>query len=326
LAPTSKTIQSSPREEANLKKKDEIDEIDELDNEPVLERPRLSLQIDDDTGEDGEESPDIPPPRLSLAFEEEDITQRSVEYPRRALSEQERRRFSRMSFGDVRLSENFGDLSRMDGISEGRDNTITLQQVNDDEGLEDTTVEQGTFDAGGETEDLRRFNLEFNFPTPTAPGPEDTDLVRANDDEGFMLDAEDMQPDMGSSPSTGGDAAAGFGFDIHMSDRGSETEALGIVGGGLHDEPLEHGRKGQKISKHGIPVPNLPSGVVKKLAMRFARTGTGAKLKIKKDVLAAIDQASSWFFEQAGEDLATYSKHAKRKIINESDVITLMRR
>ena len=148
MAPTSKTIQSSPREEVEPEKRDGIDEIDELDNEPVPERPRLSLPIDDDTGENGEESPDIPPPRLSLAFEEEDITQRSVEYPRRALSEQDRMRFSRVSFGDVRLSENFGDLSRIGGISEGEDNTITLQQVNDDEGLEDTTIEQGAFDAG----------------------------------------------------------------------------------------------------------------------------------------------------------------------------------
>lgn len=141
-----------------------------------------------------------------------------------------------------------------------------------------------------------------------------------------MLDAEDTQPDMGSSPSSGGAAAASFGFDIHMSDRGSEAEALSIVGGGLRSEPPEHVRKGQKTSKHGIPVPNLPSGVIKKLAMRFARTGAGAKLNIRKDVLTAIDQASSWFFEQAGEDLATYSTHARRKIINESDVITLMRR
>lgn len=60
--------------------------------------------------------------------------------------------------------------------------------------------------------------------------------------------------------------------------------------------------------------------------MRFARTGPGAKTKINKEALAAIEQASEWFFEQASEDLATYAKHAGRKTIDESDVMTLMRR
>lgn len=73
-------------------------------------------------------------------------------------------------------------------------------------------------------------------------------------------------------------------------------------------------------------MPLLPSGVVKRLATRFARTSTGAKTKISKDTLAAIEQASEWFFEQASQDLATYAKHAGRKTIDESDVMTLMRR
>lgn len=66
--------------------------------------------------------------------------------------------------------------------------------------------------------------------------------------------------------------------------------------------------------------------MVKKLALRYARAGTGGKTKISKETLAAIEQASEWFFEQASEDLAVYSKHAGRKTIDESDVITLMRR
>jgi hypothetical protein len=107
----------------------------------------LSLPIDD-VGEDGEGSPDIPPPRLSLALDDEDITQRSVEYPREAAGEQERTKQLRVSFGDVRLSENFGDLSRLDGVSEGGDNTTILQHGDEDQILEDTTISQGGFDAG----------------------------------------------------------------------------------------------------------------------------------------------------------------------------------
>lgn len=73
-------------------------------------------------------------------------------------------------------------------------------------------------------------------------------------------------------------------------------------------------------------MPNLPSGIVKKLAARYARTGSKGKTKISKDVLAAVEQASEWYFEQASDDLATYSKHAGRKTIDETDVMTLMRR
>jgi histone H3/H4 len=70
----------------------------------------------------------------------------------------------------------------------------------------------------------------------------------------------------------------------------------------------------------------LPAGIVKKLASQFARTGAGSKTKINKAALAAIEQASSWYFEQVSQDLAAYSKHAGRKTIDESDVTTLMRR
>ena len=84
-------------------------------------------------------------------------------------------------------------------------------------------------------------------------------------------------------------------------------------------------KKKLKISKYGIQYPSLPLGVVKKLATKFARTG-GNKSKISKDTLDAILQASDWFFEQVGDDLAAYSKHAGRKTIDESDVLTLMKR
>jgi histone H3/H4 len=66
--------------------------------------------------------------------------------------------------------------------------------------------------------------------------------------------------------------------------------------------------------------------VVKRLAARFARAGSAKKAKISKEALAAVEQASEWFFEQASEDLATYAKHAGRRTIDESDVMTLMRR
>ena len=85
-------------------------------------------------------------------------------------------------------------------------------------------------------------------------------------------------------------------------------------------------KKKIKISKHGIQYPSLPLGVVKKLATTYVRMSGNSKPKIRKDTLDAIMQASDWFFEQVSEDLGAYSKHAGRKTIDESDVVTLMKR
>lgn len=140
----------------------------------------------------------------------------------------------------------------------------------------------------------------------------------------------DVQPDVDNDgPSSSDDAADGFGLNLNLSPRVALSESPGIVGGGLRDEEEDYpepGAKKKKISRHGIPVPNMPAGVVRKLATRFARARAGSKAKINKATLDAIEQASSWFFEQMSEDLAAYSKHAGRKTIDESDVMTLMRR
>jgi len=85
-------------------------------------------------------------------------------------------------------------------------------------------------------------------------------------------------------------------------------------------------KKKVKLSKHGIAYPSLPAGVVKKLATTYARTGGNSKAKISKDTLDAIMQATDWFFAQVSDDLGTYAQHAGRKTIDESDVVTLMKR
>lgn len=175
----------------------------------------------------------------------------------------------------------------------------------------------------GETEDLGRFQFDLDFPSPNAAAVEEPEI----DIEGFQLSAADVEPMAGLVPSDNGDDAAGadWGLGMNFPLAASPSASPGIVGGGLRgeDHPTK-GPKEKKISRHGIPVPNLPAGVVKKLATRFARTGS--KTKISKATLAAIEQASSWYFEQVSQDLSVYSKHAGRKTIDESDVTALMRR
>jgi histone H3/H4 len=150
-----------------------------------------------------------------------------------------------------------------------------------------------------------------------------------NDDEGFELPPVDLAQDtapMSDDSDDVGVTAGEFGLDLDMPSRVSLSESPGIVGGGLREDTVVIQGKQKKLSRHGIPVPNMPSGVIRKLATRFAPARVGPKTKINKATLAAIEQASSWYFEQVAEDLATYSKHAGRKTIDESDVTTLMRR
>lgn len=155
LAPVSKPIQSSPQEERRSSSPEESaseveDETIVLDKEPLPERPRLSLPIEAESGTSEDGSPDMPPPRLSLLLDEDDITQRSVEYPRRAISEQDRQRLERMSFGNVRMSENFGDLTQLDAFSEPGDNTTVFPQDDeaDEAGIEQSQLDEAAFDAG----------------------------------------------------------------------------------------------------------------------------------------------------------------------------------
>lgn len=145
-----------------------------------------------------------------------------------------------------------------------------------------------------------------------------------NDNEEFVLNVMDVQPSA-DFLSSEDDATGTFGLNVRTPDQLSDSRTTGVVRR-LQDEPALRGRKLQKLSRHKIPVPNLPYGVIKRLATRYARVGAGAKTKINKETLVAIEQATEWFFEQASEDLATYSRHAGRKTIDESDVLTLMKR
>ena len=210
----------------------------------------------------------------------------------------------------------------------------------------------------GETEDLGRFNIEFNFPSPRAPSPVENPMEEEPTQEVFELPTGnvDVQQDLDFG---GGDAmpsddddddnadeTGGLGLEVNITperpeailheevDIGSEQPGAesptipGILGGGLREEdhPSEPGKKRQKLSRHGIPLPAIPSGVVRRVAGRFAKARAGSKTRINKPALNAFEQATSWFFEQMSEDLEAYSKHAGRKTIDESDVVTLMKR
>jgi histone H3/H4 len=85
-------------------------------------------------------------------------------------------------------------------------------------------------------------------------------------------------------------------------------------------------RKKNRISRHGIEYPSLPPAFVKRVAQTALQSSGLSNPRISADTLTALTQASDWFFEQLGDDLGAYANHAKRKTVEESDVVTLMRR
>ena len=115
------------------------DEIDELDNEPEIERPRLSLPFQGAGDDASDETSPKSPPRLSLPFNEEDLT---IEYPRRALPDRDRERLSMLSPGVGRFSD-FGE-TRLQSDSEDGDETGVISE----HAGEDTMMSGGDFDRG----------------------------------------------------------------------------------------------------------------------------------------------------------------------------------
>jgi histone H3/H4 len=80
-----------------------------------------------------------------------------------------------------------------------------------------------------------------------------------------------------------------------------------------------------RISRRGQEYPSFPAAPVKKLALGFMKS-QGSKAQLNKDTLTALVKVTDDFFEQIGIDLAAYAQHGGRKMIEESDVIALMKR
>jgi histone H3/H4 len=83
--------------------------------------------------------------------------------------------------------------------------------------------------------------------------------------------------------------------------------------------------KEPRISQRGLEYPSFPVAPVKKLALGFMKS-QGSKVSLSKETLTALVKVTDDFFEQVGIDLAAYAQHGGRRMIEESDVIALMKR
>lgn len=103
------------------------------------------MRIDEE--EDEDDGFYMPPPRLSMPLEDDDNqTHRSIELPRRAVSERPYGKASRSSFESLRSSDRFADLNELglDAYSDERGNDSFTQPefgYGDNEiGLEEQTA------------------------------------------------------------------------------------------------------------------------------------------------------------------------------------------
>jgi histone H3/H4 len=184
--------------------------------------------------------------------------------------------------------------------------------------------------ASGRTSDIRPerafeddTELTFVLPVPqrdSLSGRPSIGNRELNEDEEEQDDEVSLVEEVYEHESENADAEGDVSMQVPMH---LETEKARP--GRKKGQPIK--KRAIKVSRYGIQYNSLPVGVVKKMATTFLRTSGFSKANLNKDTLEAIMQASDWFFEQVSEDLGTYAEHAgRKKTIDETDVITLMKR
>jgi histone H3/H4 len=330
---------------------------------------------------DDDDSVHEAPPRQSLLLNlPDDVdngTVQSLEFGRRALSE-DPRMMGRLSgrFSDMNELEMDGEEYEVDGAFVNRRRTMNQDDLLDqiiEEGLDDVTAEMLTGQRGGrpsdanlgvfgETDDENEEpTFRFNIP-PRMQVPAEEEAVEEEEEERegttniayetIYEDDEAEEAQAGVEIEQGEETAA-VAIDnddnangYHITEWESEPELdedadvqvyreeASAIDRSLQTQtpertatqkPTGRQRKALNISRFGHEYPSFPAATVKKLAMGFAKS-QGSKTKISKDTLDALVQSSDFFFEQIGEDLAAYAQHGGRKMIEESDVIALMKR
>ncbi|KAH7308448.1 centromere kinetochore component CENP-T-domain-containing protein [Stachybotrys elegans] len=336
LAPHSKRIvsSSSPREGTSSSIAPIMEEED--DDELPIDRPRLSLPIDDDDDDDDD---DLQPP-LSSGLENDNLTVQSIELPRRFISEPPDSRLSRGSFGSVGVSDYFEQNEHSEEIGQHSDffpglfDNLQAQIAANEGGYERMDDITQRTNLGRESDFGLQMPVEVDEQTTfllSEPAPEltHTSLVAESPvAEAHAENAQDTEPLIAFADDDDDDDNHG-GFEEmdgqmeDVEDNDAEEDATAVDRGARASQAR---KKQKKVSRLGIEYPALPPSFVKRVAQTALQSSSLNNPRISADTLEALTQASEWFFEQLGDDLGAYAGHAKRKTIEESDVVTLMRR
>ena len=188
------------------------------------------------------------------------------------------------------------------------------------------------------------FALSFPPPDPTVAAADNVDSAAADDDD----DDDDDDTPLVESDIDHSDESPVDGFDetIHEPTITTTTTvplaSIAAPASTHHPRPRTRPPRPNRViktSRHGIPYPSLPANMIKRIATSLALPGrrggggrsvatatTTGRSTISRETLGAIIEASDCFFEQISDDLSAYAEHAGRKTIDESDMVTLMKR
>ena len=293
------------------------------EDEPGPQQPRFSIAID-------EENSDVDsfcdaPPRLSTLVDECESTSRSVERPRRALSEQFPGRLSR---GNLRESDRISNISNL-ALNED-------PRQPDDDGFVEYPFTMYEIDKLALS--LARFKLlmycsdnasdvqlaisEHREAQSRHSGIVGRELeYNANTLSPFPLIIPNIKS-MISTPERPSPAQRNTDRSI------LDSFNIGVQDAELKEIPKSRPRSTRvsKNSRHGVFCPVLPAANTKAVASRFLTSLGGRRSSVGKNVLQAIVDAGDEFFAQLGKDLEAFASHAGRKKIDESDVITVLKR
>ena len=323
----------------------------------------LEDMYDDDSFHERPPRPSILP---ELPDDVDGATVQSLEFGRRALSEDPRyaRRVSDR-FAEFSELGAVGEEFEIDGTFINRRRTELFDQTimeEDEDTVQALTgrrdgpssdADLGVFGEGddGTEEPTFRFHIPERIRAPVeedAEEPEEVDesvaLPDAAEDEDVEVEGEeeeaaldeaevaalDMDQPTNAFGMTGWESDPGGEEDLELAAYREEESALDRSLQAPEDpasvqKRMGTRRKDLKLSKIGLDYPSFPAAPVKKLALSFMKS-QGSKVQLNKDALAALVQTTDDFFEQIGIDLAAYAQHAGRRMIEESDVLALMRR
>ncbi|KAI9784724.1 MAG: hypothetical protein M1816_000727 [Peltula sp. TS41687] len=360
LAKDSNPIESSPMTQ---KPEDEVAEMevdDDFENDPELIAPRLSLPLEEDDDDD-DDSFELPPEGASVHVDEGNLTQNSVELPRRAYTEQLGGRRSRLSFGSIRMSDRFAaldepeipesseredvgfaetELDDIQGEDEDEEADVEGEQIDYDDDInardlgqvysEDSARHESSIQSVPQPEIMDESTFAFNVPqrmkeASSLPEASPEPTLERPPEPSLQKSPESPEQLPQQSPQQNNEQPTQVMEDGQMEDSQPEPQVAEEPQTQPKPKPLPK-KKELKVSRHGIPYPSLPVSVVKKLANTYVRSSGAKKPQLSKDTLDAVMEASDWFFEQVSDDLGAYARHAGRRMINESDMITLMKR
>lgn len=295
------------------------------------EDPTITFQSID-FGRDGQKRMS----RMSMPVGDEDLDADATimtEHGRRAFTEDATGRLSRYSFGSIRMSD-FG--SELEYPNNPDAMKARLSETNAEMRRRRSIVQQPILDA---TEDLSHLAQRIH---------DNSDVT--NHDVGPMIgndDDDDFQLEVPADEDVGGAVSRQQQLDALLQteeDGWEDAEEETAENEPVHLSPTskrrltelqlanskpktERRRKRIKMTRHGTLVPSLPSSLIKKLATEVHVRNGRRKPVFGPEHIKALEQATEWFFEQVGEDLAAYSSHGRRKRrIDTSDVLLLMRR